>query len=524
MVAAAGLLAFIAPLPAQPSPPSRPARPAPSQPASPAASTPETPTTAPPTTSQPPDPDKVSKEKARLTTEFLKLFKAKKYDEAEPLCREIIKLDEYDFTAHYNLAACLSMQLKLEEAEVSLVAAVERGFVELDVMARDKNLAPLRSSKAFKALMAKWPEVQERVIEQKLDRTRLTLSDRGKGYTIQKDAAGHLAFLSAFPESSFKAALAEIKRMDRFWETCVLEEGQTAHSADPRRPDPWIMVLLPTSRDYKLWAAQKFGSIQIGGIYDHDQKQLVTQDIGPILRHEYMHALHWRHMMRTGFIQPTWVQEGLCSLVEDIQESPDGTMKAIPSWRTNMVRKMAENNALPKWDRLFALNPDQFLEQRGLANYAVARSIFLFLSDRGKLREWYAAYNKLNHDDPNGIKALEQVLAKPIAEIEKDWRRWARQLPEVPDANMNIKAVLPFNTENAGDGVRIIDMPVQDGVRAGLRVNDIITAIDDKPVREMNEYARVLSTYRVDDVVKVAYRRGRIIGEARVKLWQNNRG
>ena len=45
-----------------------------------------------------------------------------------------------------------------------------------------------------------------------------------------------------------------------------------------------------------------------------------------------------------------------------------------------------------------------------------------------------------------------------------------------------------------------------------------MTAIDGEPVRDMGELVRVLSKYSVGDEVAVEYRRGKVVGTARVEL------
>ncbi|CAN5673633.1 hypothetical protein BH11PLA1_BH11PLA1_19180 [soil metagenome] len=500
-----------------PNPASAPGTPAPDSKPSEGAAPAKPPAQAP--SPQPPAPQQIAKQKSALTAEFLTHFQARDFEAAEPFARRLIALDDWDYVPRYNLAACLAMQGRLDEAEGALRAAVERGFVEFDLMARDRNLAPLRSSQTFHALIAKWPQVQERIIDQKVERQKNALSGGGKGYVTRKEATSRLVFLSAFPEASFTGALAEIARVERFWERQVLPEGVHALSTDAKRPDPWVMVWLPAINDYQRWAMGKFGSIQVGGIYDQEKKELVTQDLGPILRHEFLHVLHWRHMMRSGFIQPAWAQEGICALVEDLEDVPDGTARPLPSWRTNTLRTMAKNSVLPRWADLFAIPADRFTETKGLANYAAARGVFLFLSERGKLREWYGAYVAHAKADPTA--AFEEVFKEPIARVEQEWRAWVKALPEAAETGVNLAAILPLGLENGGDGVRVVDMTLPEARRAGVRLGDTITAIDGVRVRDMSEYARLISGYKVGDEVTASYRRGasgKVIGAAQMKL------
>jgi len=468
-----------------------------------------------------PDPAKVALERDRITGEFLVEFKALRFDKAEELVRRLITLDEWDAVARYNLAACLAGQAKLDEAEVALREAVERGFVDFDLMQRDRNLAPMRSTPTFRALLSKWGEVQERIIEQKITRLKPTLARGGRDYTIEKDSASRLAFLNAFPEASYKAGVKEIRAVERFWKEQILPEGTPLVNLDAARPDPWVLVLLPTPEDYRDWAMEKYGTLQVAGIYDHQAKKLVTKDLGPILRHEFSHVVHWRSMMRSGYVQPIWVHEGLCALLEDVKVGEDGVMTPRASWRTNLLKRMSQSGRVPKWEELHGLSPEKFGGGRGLANYAAARGIFLFLYEQGKLRAWYGEYLKAGEADPHGVKAMETVFGLPAKEIERKWRAWVSALPDAPDASRASEVSLPVTLDEAGDGLRITEAPAGFAKLDGLRLGDVLTAIEGMPVRDYSELAQAMSGRKAGDVVKVAYRRGaggRVTGTASVTL------
>ena len=100
--------------------------------------------------------------------------------------------------------------------------------------------------------------------------------------------------------------------------------------------NPVIISSLPTPQDF----ARLVGAPGIGGYYERDRKRLVSQDIGPSLRHEFFHVLHWRRMDRTGQQHPYWVMEGFATLVEDIEADGSGGISVVPSWRTNIVRRL----------------------------------------------------------------------------------------------------------------------------------------------------------------------------------------
>ena len=77
-----------------------------------------------------------------------------------------------------------------------------------------------------------------------------------------------------------------------------------------------------------------------------------------------------------------------------------------------------------------------------------------------------------------------------------------------------------------GDGPVIVEIPPDvrgkpnPARQAGLRIKDVITAIDGKPTRDLNELVRVLGEHQAGDVVEISYRRGKIHGSTRVALVQ----
>src|SRR6185369_8534018 len=108
--------------------------------------------------------------------------------------------------------------------------------------------------------------------------------------------------------------------------------------------------------------------------------------------HEFWHIMHWRDMDARAQQHPIWIMEGLCSLVEDVDTGPNGGMIPKPSWRTNMVRRLAKGGSLIPLEVLFATGYKTFMNDRPLAYYGESRALFLYLHQRGKLKDWYTFY------------------------------------------------------------------------------------------------------------------------------------
>jgi hypothetical protein len=158
----------------------------------------------------------------------------------------------------------------------------------------------------------------------------------------------------------------------------------------------------------------------------------VACDVGATFRHEFMHIMHWRHMTRTSQQHAIWVQEGLCSLVEDVTDLPEGGLKPVGSWRTNSLKRRALSTKI-SIEALAKMTQAKFTSGAPLANYALARGVFLYLAEKGKLREWYAAYCDTCAKDITGLEALQKVFGKTMPQIEKDFRIWVAKLPEASE-------------------------------------------------------------------------------------------
>ncbi|MFN9132608.1 MAG: tetratricopeptide repeat protein [Phycisphaerales bacterium] len=451
------------------------------------------------------------REARAINERFVEAFFARDYAKAEGLVRRIIELTPDEYIAWYNLACVLTMRGRMDDAEEAFQQAVVRGFVDFHPLVRDPAMRPLRERDGVARVLDAWREVQDATIDARLERAQ---NGFGKTYVAQRDEPRRLAFLSGYPASSLRGVREEIDRLTAWWEQSVLPEGESAMSADPRRPDPWVLVVLPTVRDFNRWAAQTMGAKagSVGGVYDHDRKELITQNLGSSLRHEYLHVLHWRDMARRGRVQPTWIQEGLCSLVEDIriETDPDGRERLVPisSWRTNQVLGMARVGNLPAWEKFFAKDADRFVSSNPLANYAVARSIFLFMHERGVLRAWYTAYVAGFDADPTGKAAIESAFGMSAAEVEKQWRAWIRTLERVPDQNDAAKVELPLSIRPAGDGLEVSDVTTGEANLAGVRIRDVVLSVAGRRVHDLNDLARVLAPMAAGDRVEVVIRRG----------------
>jgi hypothetical protein len=412
----------------------------------------------------------------------------------------------------YNLACLLAKLGKKAEAERALRDALGAGFGDFDLLVQDPDLASLRQTPTYQAVLEGWAELQDATID-----GRLAALEKGKPgkHRISKLADLRIALVSATSAKGLAEAEVELRRSAKLWSAWV---GVDDGDAQKARPPPWVLLWLPDERDFRSWSAQMFGlkAANIGGLYTRDDLRLVARDTGPTLRHEYWHVLHHRDMSRRNQQHALWVQEGLCSLIEDVDPGTPPTNGGEPvatpalSWRTNMARRMAESGTLAKLGDIMAMDPKRFMGSGSLGRYAQARAFFLYLHQQGKLPAWYAQYVHTYPQDPTGVHATELVLGKPIAQVDRDFRLWLRSLPVVGEAGME-EVALPFDIdEGVGEGVVILPLPLEKSLALGVTAGDLIVAADGKPVRDRHDLAGLLRGKNSGDSITLTLRfRGR---------------
>lgn len=470
------------------------------------------------------------------------------FDAAEPLLRRATELRPRDFVPVYNLACVRAAKGDVAEAGALLVRAVENGFDDYRKLTRDADLTAVRAANNgagdanYRKLVDNWATVLNARRDANLAQIRRIFdtvdTDSKVQYTEHIDEKRRFIYRTAYTESEFNKARAELDAIADWAEKAVFPG---LWNPDEVKLDPWVIIVLPSNRDFEKWLLVTFGPgvrsglATVGGSYVHERKQLVSQDLGSTLRHEFFHVLHWRHLTHTGIEQPYWVQEGLASLVEDVEPlTPGSDVKPLPSWRTNIALRRERSGTLLPLERFAKQSRDKFLSGQQLANYAHARAIFYYLYQQNKLGAWYAAASDpKSPPDPACLTPFETVFAKPLKDIDRDFRAWVRRLPEVAEEIRAGMASLGVEVESGrGDGLvitSIVEPPgtkersllgrsTLRGVRGELKTGDVITAIDAKPTRDIADLVRVLSAYKPDDEVRVSYLRKGAPGEATIRL------
>jgi len=426
------------------------------------------------------------------------------YQRARELIEAELRVTTKDPVLTYNLA-CAEAQLGLvDQAMETLLDAISHGMVDFHHLARDPHLEPLREHRTYRLILRGWRELLDARGTAELKAAREAL---GPTYTYETDESLRLHFASAAEASAHASAREEIERTAAWALEHVFPEDWDAGS--DARPDPWVLVLIPTPEDF----FRIVRATGIGGYFDKDRKRLISQDVGPSLRHEFFHVLHWRHMDRIGQVHPYWLMEGLASLLEDVEDAPAGGYELRPSWRTNIAKRLERAGALMRLDRLFALERSRFMGSKSKANYAQARAFCMFLHEQGVLSEWYRVYVEHFADEPTGATATEVVFGEALAKVEERYQAWLVELEEVAEVIRPADAALGVRlSAGRGDGPSVASLASPAAHFPGkerLRLRDVVTSIDGRTVRTLDDLQRILGEFEVGDRVVVGVRRGR---------------
>lgn len=457
---------------------------------------------------------KVRERVRTLQRESIEAFTEGDLDTAAEKLEAVLELRPGNALAMYNLACVRAMQGQEDAALEHLIAAIERGFVNYNHLSRDPSLSSIRETDTYRRIIESWPEIIEaRGAAQVEDAKRRY----GRRYLYEIDEDLRLGVAAAYDQTTLDTIKEEL-RLIADWATAEVFP-ELRERASPV-PDPWVLMVLPNERHFKRWAIVAYGPDailnqfhRVGGAYNHDQRELVSMDLGGTLRHEFMHVLHWRSNERAGVTHPIWVQEGLCSLVEDYVVE-NGRLVPTPSWRTNQLKRLEEAAGLMPIERLATLPRHRFVGERPLAHYAHARAIFLFLSQEGKLGAWYQHYQEHFASDPSGVESLEAVFGEEIEGVDRRFITWLRALPVVGEARTDgstrhLTASLGLELDpGTGEGPIVLSVRQRD-LRRVIRRRDVLYSIDGRPVRDMNDLTRTLGDLFPGQTVDVGLRRGR---------------
>jgi len=435
--------------------------------------------------------------------QLVKLFGDQKYAEAKTLAEQLVEADPGEGTHWYNLACANSRLGNKHQALSQLAEAVERGFDNMQHMETDPDLQPLAGMEGFKKLLARRDEIHRRIGEQKLE--ALT-KQFGEDYIVEIDHKNKLVFATNVDRPTLESLRDELTRQaNALW-----SELFTNHF------ERYIAIIIPKPGSYQM-------PQNVGGFYNPAANVLVARSIGMVLRHEFTHALHFGDQYACGQQHPIWALEGLATLYETSRYEGD---RLVPedSDRLLIVQQLLNRKQLLPLEKLMKLEHGEFVRDPR-TSYSMSRYFMMYLYRQGKLRDWYQAFKAGFEKDKTGIAAVEEVLGKPLPEVEKDWLVWVAK-QKAPE--MFIKEDQPYmgvNCVPAVDGLQVMyAVPGAGADKAGLKKGDIILRINGEKTIERADLVRQVMAGKVGDALKVAFRRDKEVREVEVVLTPKPRG
>ncbi len=202
---------------------------------------------------------------------------------------------------------------------------------------------------------------------------------------------------------------------------------ETYSQAAPQAPI--TIVICATEGQFRKLARDWDGHLEAGyhGYYQRDKRRILLDlEAGNgSLAHELTHALSHADCEEL----PEWFDEGLGALHEEAEYAAQGQrLIGLPNWRCKLTRQAAQADHLPSLAAL--TDPATFRSGDVGLNYAVARSLCLYLQDRQLLQKYYQELRTRWPSDPQGVSTLCRVLGvKSPTQVERQFAAWVKRRP-----------------------------------------------------------------------------------------------
>jgi len=220
--------------------------------------------------------------------------------------------------------------------------------------------------------------------------------------------------------------------LDRQYRETILPTTRALSLAffDQAPDEPITLLLFSSDEAYRnaSWHLDRRNTVNYYGYYIRPDRRIVlnlaTGD--GTLAHELTHAL-----AHFDFPQmPEWFDEGLASVFEEADFSPDGLqLVGVSNWRLNHLLHAMQQRRLKTLESLITARKVDSDHQE--VEYAQARYFCLYLQDRGLLPFFYRKFRRQHLSDPSGARTLCSVLGtEDFDSIDRDFRRWVIGLYE----------------------------------------------------------------------------------------------
>ena len=445
-----------------------------------------------------------------LTRKSIDLLQKKKFVQAESALAEALAIDPQEPTNLYNMACLLALTNRADAAISFLERSAEAGFIDFLHIAKDTDLDSLHADARFLAFMAKKDFYQRKAAAAAMDALKKQFGD---DYIYELDDADKLIFASATDQPTLDALKqALIRQAHSQWDQ-IFEH----------KPDQYIAVVVPTPRDHRRLMPMP----GVEGFYRHDARMLIVKGLGFVTTHEFTHALHAADLDPLGQEHPIWLVEGMAVMFErvEFENGPDGKEVLTPmdNARLKHLQGMARQNRLIPLDKLFKMEQREFLSDQAILCYAEAGSVMHYLYDQKLLRKFYDTFKTDYEKDHTARAALEKTVGKPLDQFEKEWKGWMlKRLAPAMEPKEDMPS-LGMRFGAANDGM-LVQTVVRGGpaMRAGLRVGDVIIAVDDIETRDELSFTPVIASHKAGDIVTFRLRRNHNYLEMRMVLGNRN--
>jgi hypothetical protein len=167
---------------------------------------------------------------------------------------------------------------------------------------------------------------------------------------------------------------------------------------------------------------------EYAGIYSRSEHRVVVNIAtgDGTLAHELTHALAHIDFPEL----PEWLDEGLASLYEECEFSPDGQrLIGLENWRGAVLAGLLRRGELPAISELAG---DQFANGDASVDYAQARYFCLYLQKHNLLEAFYRKCRSRQKLDRDGMQSLADALGTADERaIDRQFHAWLKSLKSV---------------------------------------------------------------------------------------------
>jgi len=264
-----------------------------------------------------------------------------------------------------------------------------------------------------------------------------------------------------------------------------------------RPPDKLLAVyLLPDKYTFRQTARLVHGikvpDANIGYSNLSDLSLVGVSDVTRIgtLTHEMFHL-----MVRTDVGDvPPWMDEGIACIYETSHWQGDQLVGDLMNWRSDVlsVARYEMSSKIPRLREFIGFNWAQFdgIESNDLCkasiNYAYGKHLMLYLQDKGKLTELFAAVKNRSEitGDTNTVfqtdtDLFEQTFHTNLDEIERQFDQWLKQKYSIePRPYTQVSATRGQTATNAGNNPPSVRPDIMDFKNQQIVQKDMPNAVN----------------------------------------------